>query len=121
VNVTNKYVRILSRCQKNSCVYTTYNENGEPGAISIYYIFVTATLGIGTAVLDAAALSFLGLGAQPPEPEWGQMLSEARQYVFTVPHMVFFPGLAIMLTVLGFNLLGDGMRDALDPRLEKER
>ncbi len=82
-------------------------------------IIVQATLGIGTAVLDAAALSFLGLGAQPPTPEWGQMLSEARTYVFTAPHMVFFPGIAIMLTVLGFNLLGDGLRDALDPRLKR--
>jgi ABC-type dipeptide/oligopeptide/nickel transport system permease subunit len=82
-------------------------------------LIVQGTLGIGTAVLDAAALSFLGLGAQPPDPEWGAMLSEARNYVFTSPHLVFFPGLAIMITVLGFNLLGDGMRDALDPRLNR--
>jgi ABC-type dipeptide/oligopeptide/nickel transport system permease subunit len=82
-------------------------------------IIVQGTLGIGTAVLDAAALSFLGLGAQPPTPEWGQMLSEARNYVFTAPHLVFYPGFAIMLTVLGFNLLGDGLRDALDPRLNR--
>ncbi|MCU0511686.1 MAG: ABC transporter permease [Anaerolineae bacterium] len=82
-------------------------------------LIVQATLGIGTAILDAAALSFLGLGAQPPTPEWGAMLSEARGYVFTAPHLVFFPGLAIMLTVLGFNLLGDGLRDALDPRLNR--
>lgn len=83
-------------------------------------LIVQGTLGIGTAVLEAAALSFLGLGAQPPTPEWGAMLSEARSYVFTAPHLVFFPGLAIMVTVLGFNLLGDGMRDALDPRLKKD-
>jgi ABC-type dipeptide/oligopeptide/nickel transport system permease subunit len=83
-------------------------------------IIVQGTLGIGTAVLDAAALSFLGLGAQPPTPEWGQMLSEGRNYVFTAPHLVFFPGFAIMLTVLGFNLLGDGLRDALDPRLNRK-
>ncbi len=82
-------------------------------------IIVQATLGIGTAVLDAAALSFLGLGAQPPTPEWGQMLAEARNYVFTAPHLVFYPGIAIMMTVLGFNLLGDGLRDALDPRLNR--
>jgi len=82
-------------------------------------LIVQGTLGIGGAVLDAAALSFLGLGAQPPTPEWGQMLSEARNYVFTAPHLVFFPGFAIMLTVLGFNLLGDGLRDALDPRLNR--
>jgi ABC-type dipeptide/oligopeptide/nickel transport system permease subunit len=82
-------------------------------------LIVAGTLGIGTAVLDAAALSFLGLGAQPPTPEWGQILSESRNYVFTAPHLVFFPGIAIMITVLGFNLLGDGMRDALDPRLNR--
>lgn len=80
-------------------------------------IVVQGTLGIGTAMLDAAALSFLGLGAQPPMPEWGQILSESRNYVFTSPHLVFFPGIAIMITVLGFNLFGDGMRDSLDPRL----
>jgi ABC-type dipeptide/oligopeptide/nickel transport system permease subunit len=83
-------------------------------------LIVQGTLGIGTAVLEAAALSFLGLGAQPPTPEWGAMLNEARSYVFTAPHLVFFPGLAIMITVLGFNLLGDGMRDALDPRLNRD-
>ena len=82
-------------------------------------LIVQGTLGIGTAILDAAALSFLGLGAQPPLPEWGAMLSEARNDVFTSPHLVFFPGIAIMLAVLGFNLLGDGMRDALDPRLNR--
>jgi ABC-type dipeptide/oligopeptide/nickel transport system permease subunit len=80
-------------------------------------LIVQGTLGIATAILDAAALSFLGLGAQPPTPEWGLMLSEERNQVFTAPHLVFFPGLAIMLTVLSFNLLGDGLRDALDPRL----
>jgi ABC-type dipeptide/oligopeptide/nickel transport system permease subunit len=82
-------------------------------------LIVQGTLGIGGAVLEAAALSFIGLGAQPPTAEWGAMLSEARSYVFTAPHMVFFPGFAIMITVLGFNLLGDGMRDALDPRLNR--
>jgi peptide/nickel transport system permease protein len=80
-------------------------------------IIVEGTLGIGTAILDAAGLSFLGLGAQPPEPEWGAMLGQGRYSMFTAPHIVLFPGLAIMLTVLGFNLLGDGLRDALDPRL----
>jgi peptide/nickel transport system permease protein len=88
-----------------------------PNAISP--LIVQATLGIGTAILDVAALSFLGLGAQPPTPEWGSMLSAERNQVFTAPHLVFFPGLAIMLTVLGFNLLGDGLRDALDPRLRQ--
>jgi len=80
-------------------------------------LIVQGTLGIGTAILDAAGLSFLGLGAQPPTPEWGAMLGGGRFAVFSAPHIVLFPGLAIMLTVLGFNLLGDGLRDALDPRL----
>jgi peptide/nickel transport system permease protein len=80
-------------------------------------LIVQGTLGIGTAILDAAGLSFLGLGAQPPDPEWGAMLGQGRYAVFSAPHIVLFPGIAIMLTVLGFNLLGDGLRDALDPRL----
>ena len=80
-------------------------------------LIVQGTLGIATAILDAAALSFLGLGAQPPMPEWGSMLGSERNQVFTAPHLVFYPGFAIMLTVLSFNLLGDGLRDALDPRL----
>lgn len=86
---------------------------------SLTPLIVQGTLGIGSAVLEAAALSFIGLGAQPPTPEWGAMLSEGRSYVFTATHLVFFPGFAIMLTVLGFNLLGDGLRDALDPRLNR--
>lgn len=80
-------------------------------------IVVLATLGIASAILEAAGLSFLGLGAQPPTPEWGTMLGEERNSIFSAPHLVFFPGIAIMLTVLGFNLLGDGLRDALDPQL----
>jgi peptide/nickel transport system permease protein len=80
-------------------------------------LIVQGTLGIATAILDAAALSFLGLGAQPPTPEWGSMLGAERNQVFTAPHLVFYPGAAIALTVLSFNLLGDGLRDALDPRL----
>jgi ABC-type dipeptide/oligopeptide/nickel transport system permease subunit len=84
---------------------------------SIPPLIVQGTLGIATAILDAAALSFLGLGAQPPTAEWGTMLGSERNQVFTAPHLVFFPGLAIMITVLAFNLLGDGLRDAFDPRL----
>ncbi|MFQ5612971.1 MAG: ABC transporter permease [Anaerolineae bacterium] len=80
-------------------------------------LVVQGTLGIATAILETAALSFLGMGAQPPTPEWGAMVSAERNQVFSAPHLVFFPGLAIMITVLGFNLLGDGLRDALDPRL----
>jgi len=82
-------------------------------------LIVQATLGIASAILDAAALSFLGLGAAPPTPEWGLMLGEERNSVFNAPHLVFLPGFAIMLTVLAFNLLGDGLRDALDPRLNR--
>ncbi|HPH96596.1 MAG TPA: ABC transporter permease [Anaerolineaceae bacterium] len=80
-------------------------------------LIVQGTLGIATAILSAAALSFLGLGAEFPTPEWGLMLGEERNSVFNAPHLVFFPGFAIMLTVLSFNLLGDGLRDTLDPRL----
>jgi len=82
-------------------------------------LIVQATLGIASAILDAAALSFLGLGAAPPTPEWGLMLGEERNSVFNAPHLVFLPGIAIMLTVLAFNLVGDGLRDVLDPRLGK--
>ncbi len=80
-------------------------------------IIVYGTLGMGTAVLQAAALGFLGLGAQPPTPEWGAMLSEGRQYIQLAPHVAAFPGLAIFILVLGFNLFGDGLRDLLDPSL----
>ncbi|MCB1246271.1 MAG: ABC transporter permease, partial [Acidimicrobiia bacterium] len=82
-------------------------------------LVVLATLGVATAILEAAGLSFLGLGAQPPTPEWGTMLASERNNLFTAPHLVFFPGLAIMITVLGFNLMGDGLRDALDPTLNR--
>jgi len=80
-------------------------------------IIVVSTLGVGAAILVAAALSFLGLGSQPPSAEWGRMLSEGRQYLREQWWIATFPGVAIMLTVLALNLLGDGLRDALDPRL----
>jgi ABC-type dipeptide/oligopeptide/nickel transport system permease subunit len=83
-------------------------------------ILVAGTLGIATTILDAAGLSFLGLGAQPPTPEWGIMLSEERNSIFTAPYLVFIPGIAIMLSVLSFNLIGDALRDTLDPRLRIE-
>ena len=82
-------------------------------------LVVLATLGVATAILEAAGLSFLGLGAQPPMAEWGSMLASERNQLFTAPHLVFFPGFAIMDTVLGFNLIGDGLRDALDPTLNR--
>jgi peptide/nickel transport system permease protein len=80
-------------------------------------IIIQATITLATAVLAEAGLSFLGLGVQPPTPAWGSMLSAGRVYMEQQPHLTIFPGLAIMLTVLGFNFLGDGLRDALDPRL----
>jgi ABC-type dipeptide/oligopeptide/nickel transport system permease subunit len=82
-------------------------------------LIVQGTLGIAGAVLDVAALSFLGLGAQPPLAEWGSMIGQARNSMFSAPHLIIFPGIALALTVLGFNLLGDGLRDALDPRLNR--
>ncbi|WP_407306483.1 ABC transporter permease [Desulfosporosinus sp. SB140] len=85
-----------------------------PNVISV--IVVRATLGISTAVLDTAALGFLGLGVQPPFAEWGDMLGRARGFIFSAPYTLIFPGIAITITVLAFNLLGDGLRDALDPK-----
>lgn len=82
-------------------------------------LIVQGTLGIGTVIISVASLSFLGLGAQPPTSEWGIMLSEERNNVFNAPHLLFIPGILITMTVLGFNLLGDGLRDALDPRLNR--
>ncbi len=82
-------------------------------------LIVQASLGVSTAILDAAALGFLGLGAQPPSPEWGTMLADAREFVLRAWWVVTFPGLVILITVLAFNLLGDGLRDALDPKLKR--
>lgn len=82
-------------------------------------VIVQVTLGIANAILSCAALSFIGLGITPPSPEWGAMLSGARNYVLTYPYMSVFPGLAIIITVLALNLLGDGLRDALDPKLKR--
>jgi len=82
-------------------------------------LIVQASLGVSTAILDAAALGFLGLGAQPPASEWGTMLADAREFVLRAWWVVTFPGLMILITVLAFNLLGDGLRDALDPKLKR--
>ncbi|HWI81213.1 ABC transporter permease subunit [Ramlibacter sp.] len=82
-------------------------------------LIVQASLGVSTAILDAAALGFLGLGAQPPSPEWGTMLADAREFVLRAWWVVTFPGLAILVAVLAFNLMGDGLRDALDPKLKR--
>ncbi|MEN6500461.1 MAG: ABC transporter permease [Rectinema sp.] len=82
-------------------------------------IIVQATLGIAQSILSATSLSFLGLGIQPPSPEWGNMLSDARSYISYAPHTLLFPGLAIMTVILAYNLIGDGLRDALDPKLKR--
>lgn len=81
-------------------------------------VIVQGTLAIAAAIIEAAALGFLGLGAQAPTPEWGKMLADARVYLVNAPWTMIFPGIAIMLTVLGFNLMGDGLRDALDPKMK---
>jgi len=82
-------------------------------------LIVQATLSFSTAILDAAALGFLGLGARAPTPEWGTMLADALKFLQSAPWVVTFPGLAILITVLAFNLMGDGLRDALDPKLKR--
>lgn len=82
-------------------------------------LIVQMTMGVANMILMAASLSFIGLGVQPPQPEWGAMLSGARQFIRSAPHMVIFPGLAIAITILALNLLGDGLRDSLDPKLKK--
>jgi glutathione transport system permease protein len=88
-----------------------------PGTISSVVVYFS--MRIGTSIITAASLSFLGMGAQPPTPEWGAMLNEARSEMMTAPHVAIFPAIAIFLTVLAFNLLGDGLRDALDPKIEQ--
>ena len=82
-------------------------------------VIVQATLGVASAIISTAALSFIGLGIQPPTPEWGSMLSSGRNYIRNFPHLTLFPGLAIMFTILALNFIGDGLRDALDPKLKR--
>ena len=86
---------------------------------SISPVIVQASLAIATAIIEAAALGFLGMGAQAPTPEWGKMLADSKNYLMQAPWTLFFPGMAIMLTVLGFNLMGDGLRDAMDPKMKQ--
>lgn len=88
-----------------------------PGTISSIVVYFTMRM--GTSIITAASLSFLGMGAQPPTPEWGAMLNDARADMVNAPHVALFPSLAIFLTVLAFNLLGDGLRDALDPKIDR--
>jgi glutathione transport system permease protein len=90
-----------------------------PGTVSTVVVFIT--MRIGVSIITAASLSFLGMGAQPPTPEWGAMLNEARSDMVNAPHIALMPSIAIFLTVLAFNLLGDGLRDALDPKLDSSR
>ncbi len=89
-----------------------------PGTIAAVVVYFS--LRIGTSIITAASLSFIGMGAQPPMPEWGAMLNEARSDMMNAPHVAIFPSLAIFLTVLAFNLLGDGLRDALDPKIDQK-
>jgi dipeptide transport system permease protein len=109
--------------------YVTSSRIAGAGALRLMFVtilpncmaplIVQATLGFSNAILDAAALGFLGLGAQPPTPEWGAMLASALEFIQRAPWVVTFPGLAILVTVLAFNLVGDGLRDALDPKLRR--
>ena len=123
-----EYARIIRSSiltvKENEYVAAARILGNSDGRIIFHHIFpnvissivVRATLGISTAILDTAALGFLGLGVQPPMAEWGDMLGRARTYIFSAPYTLIFPGLAIMLAVLAFNLFGDGLRDALDPK-----
>ena len=125
------YVRITRAAviSETSKDYVTAARMGGAGHLRVMFsevlpnctapLIVQASLGISTAILDAAALGFLGLGAQPPSPEWGTMLADAREFVLRAWWVVTFPGLMILITVLAFNLLGDGLRDALDPKLKR--
>lgn len=100
----------------NCSIKRIIGKHAVPNAISP--LIVSVTMAIASAGLSASALSFLGLGVQQPKPEWGAMLSSARNYIRDYPHMVFFPGLFIMITVISLNLVGDALRDALDPKLK---
>lgn len=123
-----EYARIVRSCilsvKSNDYVAAAKAIGNRDGAIIFRHILpnvlspiiVRATLGISTAILETAALGFLGLGVQPPYAEWGSMLGSGRGYFFNAPYIVLFPGIAITITVLAFNLLGDGLRDALDPK-----
>jgi len=124
------YIRLVRGCVlsiREQVYVEAARALGTPNLVTLYRhivtnamvpIIVQSTLGMGVAILHAAGLGFLGLGIQPPTPEWGTMLGSGRAYIFAAPHVATFPGLAIFLAVLGFNLFGDGLRDALDPRFK---
>ena len=125
------YVRITraSVIAEMSKDYVTAARAGGAGKVRLMFgevlpncaapLIVQASLGVSTAILDAAALGFLGLGAQPPSPEWGTMLADAREFIRSNPWLVTLPGLAILVTVVSINLMGDGLRDALDPKMRR--
>ena len=125
------YVRLsrASAVAENARDYVTASRVAGAGKMRLMFItilpncmaplIVQATLSFSSAILDAAALGFLGMGAQPPTPEWGTMLAEAREFITSAWWVVTFPGLAILLTVLAINLMGDGLRDALDPKMKR--
>ncbi len=122
------YIRLVRGCAlsvKENVFVEAAHSLGTPNRVILYRhilpnvtvpIIVQTSLGMGMAILYAAGLGFLGLGVQPPTPEWGTMLGSGRDYIYAAPHVATFPGIAIFLAVLGFNLMGDGLRDALDPR-----
>ena len=126
---TPKFARLVrgnTLATKNSVfVQAAKNIGADDKRILFYHILPSAipdiivqySMSIGSSILTASSLSFLGMGAQPPTPEWGLLLSNGRTYMMNSWHITLFPGLAIFLTVLSFNLLGDGLRDALDPKL----
>jgi len=126
-----RYARVVRGCVLSAKERTFVEASRALGSSNFHIMFhhvlpealspviVMATLGMGWTILSAAALSFLGLGAQPPMPEWGSMLSSGRAFLQVAPHLTTFPGVAIMVTVLAFNFLGDGLRVALDPRQKK--
>jgi ABC-type dipeptide/oligopeptide/nickel transport system permease subunit len=133
LGVVPAFVRLVraSTLSIRSRDYVEAARAGGAGGVSIIWrhvlpnalapVVVQATLGLGATLLTAAGLGFLGLGVQQPTPEWGSMLGEGRSYIFSNPNLATFPGIAIFLTVLGFNLAGDGLRDALDPTLDRGR
>ncbi|MCE1238109.1 MAG: ABC transporter permease subunit [Hyphomicrobiales bacterium] len=126
-----RYVRIVRATAQAELAkdYVTASRAAGSGAFRLAFVtvlpnclaplIVQAALGVSDAILEAAALGFLGLGAQPPTPEWGAMLSSAREFIQRAPHVVTLPGLAILTTVVSINLMGDGLRDALDPKLKR--
>ena len=113
-------LKVFSAWKKAAALDSCPTERPARVIATIAAVVVYFSLRIGTSIITAASLSFIGMGAQPPTPEWGAMLNEARADMMTSPHVALFPSLAIFLTVLAFNLLGDGLRDALDPKIDQK-